>query len=260
MGEPTEKVLSTEQLISVIRLLKGADSAELKLSVPDSGQRSTITSLGLDPLEAQIRQVVFFDTPELTLQQAGVVVRARRVQGKPGDSVVKLRPVEPEVVPSSLRKLPGFGVEVDAMPGGFVCSGRLREPVDGAHVRATVLGQRPIRKLFTKEQRALYARHAPEGVGLDDLSVLGPIFVLKLKAAPEGFDRRLVAEMWLYPDGARILELSTKCLPSETFDVAANARAFLSGKGVDLSAEQQTKTRRALEFFAAELSPTTAGT
>ena len=260
MGEPTEKVLSTEQLISVIRLLKGADSAELKLSVPDAGQRSAINALGLDALEAQIRQVVFFDTPELALQEAGVVVRARRVQGKPGDSVVKLRPVDPEQVPSSLRKLPGFGVEVDAMPGGFVCSGRLKEPVDGLEVRDVLHGRRPIRKLFTKEQRALYARHAPAGLDLDDLSALGPIFVLKLKASLEGLDRRMVAEMWLYPDGGRILELSTKCLPSETFDVAASGRAFLSGKGVDVSAEQQTKTRRALEFFAAELAPAAVGT
>jgi hypothetical protein len=258
MGEATEKVLSTEQLISVIRLLKGADSAELKLSVPDSGQRSTIAGLGLDPLEAQIRQIVFFDTPDLALQQAGVVVRARRVQGKPGDSVVKLRPVEPEAVPASLRRLPGFGVEVDAMPGGFVCSGRLKEAADNAAVRSVVQGRRPVRKLFTKAQRALYEAHAPEGLGLDDLSVLGPIFVLKLKAAPEGFDRRLVAEMWLYPDGSRILELSTKCLPAETFDVAAHARAFLAAKGVDLSAEQQTKTRKALEFFATELAATPA--
>jgi len=260
MGEPTEKVLSTEQLISVIRLLKGADSAELKLSVPDAGQRSAISALGLDPLEAQIRQVAFFDTPQLALQQAGVVVRARRVQGKPGDSVVKLRPVDPDQVPSSLRKLPGFGVEVDAMPGGFICSGRLKAPVDGVEVRDVLHGLRPIRKLFTKEQRALYARHAPEGLGMDDLSVLGPIFVLKLKASLEGFDGRMVAEMWLYPDGGRILELSTKCLPSETFDVAANGRAFLRGKGVDLSAEQQTKTRRALEYFAAELAPLPVGT
>ena len=50
----------------------------------------------MDPLDAQIRQVFFFDTPDLALNQAGVVVRARRVQGKGDDSVVKLRPVVPE--------------------------------------------------------------------------------------------------------------------------------------------------------------------
>ena len=93
-------------------------------------------------------------------------------------------------------------------------------------------------------------RAAPEGIELDDLSVLGPIFVLKLKYLPKAFDRRLVAEMWLYPDGSRILELSTKCAPDEAFQVAAETRAFLAGKGVDLGGEQETKTRKALEFFA----------
>jgi hypothetical protein len=59
-----------------------------------------------------------------------------------------------------------------------------------------------------------------------------------------------VAELWFYPDGARILELSTKCRPSEAFDVAARTRAYLSERGVNLSGEQQTKTRIALEYFS----------
>jgi hypothetical protein len=46
-------------------------------------------ALGVDPLDAQIRQVYFFDTPELTLNKSGLVVRARRVQRKGDDSVVK---------------------------------------------------------------------------------------------------------------------------------------------------------------------------
>ena len=37
----------------------------------------------------------------------------------------------------------------------------------------------PIRKVFTKEQRAFYKQHAPNGIKLDSLSILGPIFVLK---------------------------------------------------------------------------------
>ena len=47
-----------------------------------------------------------------------MVVRARRIQGKGGDSVVKLRPVVPGQLPDSLRKSPNLVVEVDAMPGG----------------------------------------------------------------------------------------------------------------------------------------------
>ena len=72
-----------------------SDSVELKLTVADAERRSTITRLELDPLNAQIRQVVFFDTPDLRAEQGGVVVRARRVQGKGDDSTIKLRPVEP---------------------------------------------------------------------------------------------------------------------------------------------------------------------
>jgi hypothetical protein len=91
-------------------------------------------------------------------------------------------------------------------------------------------------------------------LALDDLSVLGPILVLKLRLDPVELGRRLAVEMWMYPDGSRILELSTRCLPAEAFQVAAEARMFLAGHGVDLSGEQATKTKRALEFFAGELS------
>jgi len=59
--------------------------------------------------------------------------------------------------------------------------------------------------------------------------------------------------MWLYPDNSRILELSTKCAPAESFLAAAEVRAFLSERGVDLSGEQETKTRKALEFFSKRL-------
>ena len=40
------------------------------------------------------------------------------------------------------------------------------------------------------------------------------------------------------------------------FFVAAETRAFLSGKGIDLSGEQQTKTQTALQFFSEELRST----
>jgi len=254
MAVATRPGFTDEDLVQLTGLIKGADSVELKVTVPDSHQRSTVAALGLDPLTSQLRQVYFFDTPELALDAQGLVVRARRVQGKGGDTVVKLRPVVPDDLPAALRKSAAFNVEVDALPGGFVCSGALKGSADPTAVLAAARGELPIRKLFSKEQRALYAEHAPDGVALDDLTVLGPILVLKLRIEPPELDRRLVVEMWSYPDGSRILELSTRCLPNEAFQVAAETRVFLSGHGVDLSGEQATKTKRALEFFAGELS------
>ncbi len=254
----TAPALSGEQLSELLGLMKGADSVELKLTVPESDQRSAAAALQLDPLEAQVRQVVFFDTPDLTLNDRGLVVRARRVQGRGDDSVLKLRPVVPSELPPRLRRSPNFGVEVDAMPGGFVCSGSHKARLGRPLVREVLAGERPIRKLFTKEQRAFFADHAPEAVTLDDLVPLGPINVLKLKFTPKASGRRLVAELWFYPDGSRILELSTKCPPAEGFQAAAETKAFLASRGVDLAGEQQTKTRRTLEYFSRVLSDTPA--
>jgi hypothetical protein len=251
----TPRRLTDAQLEEMLALTSHADSVELKLTVPDSERRATVVALGMDPLDAQIRQVFFFDTPDLRLNQQGVVVRARRVQGRGDDTVVKLRPIVPDQLPPTVRKAKTMVVEVDAMPGGYVCSASFKGSLGpGTAVKQVAAGERAIRKLYSKEQRAFYAAHAPEGLGLDDLSVLGPITVLKLKFAPEGFDRRLVAELWFYPDGERILELSTKCAPGEGFQVAAQARAFLAGRGVDLYGEQQTKTKTALDYFSQNLS------
>ena len=241
--------LSDEQRLQFLELLKGADSVELKLTVPEPHQRSTVSALELDPLEAQIRQVFFFDTPKLALDAKGVVVRARRIQGKRADSVVKLRPVAPSELSPELRRSGAFRVEVDALPGGFVCSATLKGSPAQDDVLKAVGGNVPLRKLFSKEQRQFYAAHAPEGLALDSLKVLGPIFVLKLRLDPPEIGRRLVAEMWIYPDGSRILELSTRCETNEAFQVAAEARAFLLSRGVDVSGEQETKTRKALRYF-----------
>ena len=231
-------------------LIRDSDRVELKLTVPESGHYAAARSLDMDPLDAQIRQVYFFDTPELSLNRAGVVVRARRVQRKSGDTIVKLRPVVPEELSKKVRSDAGFTVEVDAMPGGYVCSGTLKRSVSNADVRKVVSGSRELEALLSKPQRAFLAEHAPAGLDLDELTVLGPILVLKLKFEPESFERRLVAELWMYPDGSRVLELSTKCAPSEAFQAAAETRAFLIQRGIDVHGEQETKTAKALEFFA----------
>jgi hypothetical protein len=254
---PRAKKLLTElsdvELAELLEVSGESDSVELKLTVPDTAQRAAIDALALDPLEAQIRQVFFFDTPDLKLNRAGVVARARRIQGKAHDSVVKLRPVAPSELSDELRRDPGFVVEVDAMPSGYVCSATLKGRIPPDRVGRVVGGRLPLRKLFSKQQRAFFDAHAPAGIGLDDLAVLGPIFVLKLKSSPKAFNRKLVSEVWLYPDGARILELSTKCAPSEMFQAAVEARAYLGRRGVDLTGEQQTKTKAALRFFSKQL-------
>jgi hypothetical protein len=258
----TGRRLTNEQLDEVMELIKGSNSVELKVTVPTTAHRATVQGLPIDPVESQPRQVYFFDTPNLALYRAGVVVRARRIAGGRGDTVIKLRPVKPDELPASLRAEPLFNVEVDVLPGGFVCSASYKGTSDGDKIRAAVAGRKPISKLFSKGQRAFYAEHAPAGIDFDSLVPLGPTFVLKArfvaKMALDGAKptkRSLVAEVWLYPDGSRILELSTKAPPATAVDAARECRAYFAERGVSLNAVQQTKTKTALEFYASGLDP-----
>jgi hypothetical protein len=249
--------LLTDQQLELLKLVEGADSVELKLTVPATARRNAVQALGVDPLDAQIRQVFFFDTPALDLNQAGIVARARRVQGRGDDSVIKLRPVVPADLPAELRQSPNLVVEVDAMPGGFVCSASMKG-VPKVAVREHLASNGRISKLFSKEQRGFYQRYAPSGLDLDGLTMLGPIFVLKAKSVPAEVAQKLVGELWLYPDGSQIMELSTKSAPDSAIRTALKVVEYLRSCGIDLLGEQQTKTKTALEFFSKEQAGATS--
>jgi hypothetical protein len=244
---------SGQQLVQVMKLIKGSGSIELKVVVPVKTHRATIESIGLDPVEAQPRQAYFFDTTDFALNKAGVVVRARRIQGGRADTVIKLRPVDPSAVDRDLRRSDSFKIELDAMPGGFVCSASLKGRCTGQEVLDVTTGDAPLRSLFSKEQLAFYAKHAPARVSMEALVTLGPTYLLKARHNPKSFNRGIVIEMWLYPDGSRILEVSTKCLPEEAFQAAVEFKAYLANCGIPLVESDQTKTRAAMEYFKAKL-------
>jgi hypothetical protein len=251
--QPAATELSRSQITEVMKILKDVGSVEIKLVAPVHTHRATIAKLGIDPIETEIRQVYFFDTPYLDLNKAGVVVRARRIQGGAGDTVVKLRPVEPAEIDKELRRSASFKKEIDVVPGGFVCSGSFKGRCTAQEAKDAVGGKMPLDSLFSKEQRAFYSKHAPKGIPLRSLETYGPTFVLKARKWIKHLDRRLVVEMWLFPDGSRNLEISVKCEPSEAFQFAQQAKEFFKAIGIGLSADQPTKTRAAMQFFQPEV-------
>ena len=245
--------LSSAERARLMAVIGEVDSVELKLTVPTAEHRATIAGLGIDPLEAEPRQVFFFDTPELKLHAAGVVVRARRVRGGAGNTVVKLRPVVPAELPADLRQSESFNLEVDLVPGGFACSGSLKGKAKGDAIRDVAAGEMPLRKLLSREQRQFYQDHAPAGVGLDSLKILGPTFALRTELRPKRLKRKVVVEVWLCPDGSRLLEVSTKCEPREALEVTAQLRDYLTRHGISADTVQQTKSKTILEYYAREL-------
>jgi hypothetical protein len=81
--------------------------------------------------------------------------------------------------------------------------------------------------------------------------VLGPILLLRAKHLARELGRNIVVELWIYPDGSHVYEVSTKCEPKDAFQVAAEFRAYLAERGIDLGASQESKTRTALQYFKA---------
>ena len=257
--KPAAAAMSAEDVMKMYDLIKGSTSVELKVTVPGTLQRGVLERMKFDPVEAEPRTAYFFDTPDLALSRAGIVVRARRFQGGGGDTVIKLRPVDPEKIDPELRRSSAFKIELDAMPGGYVCSASFKGACTGQEVLDIVDDKAmPLSKLFSKEQREFYKAYAPADIPLDSLVALGPTFLLKARHQPKTFDRRVTVEFWLYPDGSRIFELSTKAQPKEGFQVAADFKAYLAEIGVPLEASQETKTRSALAFFSKRLAEATA--
>jgi hypothetical protein len=135
-----------------------------------------------------------------------------------------------------------------------VCSASYKGALDKPRVAEAVRGEIPLKKVFSKGQRQFLADHAPDGPALEDLVALGPLTVLKIRwRPPELPGQKMVGEVWLFPDGSRVIELSTKCEPRDALLTAATTRRYLTERGVDLGGAQATKTRKALEFFAANL-------
>jgi hypothetical protein len=237
--------LGDVELLRLRTVARHADRVELKLLVTDTA----CTALGADLDGARTRHVSFLDTPDLALADAGVVVRVRHIAGRPDDSVVKLRPVVPRDLPARVRRSKSFVLDVDGMPGGYVCSGALKAQLGSDDVARATAGLRPLKSLFSKPQRALLSAHAPAGVDLGDLALLGPIEVRRRKLPADRVGVPLTVERWTFPDGSQIHELSTRCTADRALEVAAARAAGLRARGVRPTDTQLTKTRAALDFF-----------
>jgi hypothetical protein len=238
-----------EELLTMLGRMADVPSIELKMNVP-ADQRMALRGFDLDAMEGLLREVFFFDTPDLTLYRNGVVVRARRTQGADDDTVVKLRPAVPDTLSPAVRASKNLKLEMDVTRGSYVVSASLKGRRRVGAVRETVSDRRSLDRLFSKEQRSFFTEHAPAGVGWGDLVALGPIIVVLLKFVPERFPRRATIEQWHYPGEVPLVELSTKASPQTVLQTFAEWTDFVRGHGLTASGAQEPKTRRALEFFA----------
>jgi hypothetical protein len=238
--------MAGDDLDRMFTLAREVGHVELKFTVTDASYEAVRGALG--PGSERIRNVYYLDTPDLTLRHHGVLARVRGGQ-RPNDSVVKLRPIDPAAVPSAMRRCPDFTVEVDATPDSFICSGALKRRLGRHAVERAVSGERDLRTLFSQQQLTLLAGRLPEHVTVDGLEALGPVEVHRTRPRHDGPGRGLELQEWTYPDGSRLLELSTRCTAEQLLPTAIHAKAFLDRHGIAQAGPCPTKADATLAYF-----------
>jgi hypothetical protein len=243
--------MSTESDTGSLGLDPAIENVEFKITVRASQEELVRAELRKADVEPQLRRVYFFDTQELPLYDAGVVLRARVTRDAADDSTVKLRPVVPAEIDRRWRETDGFEIELDMVGDTPVCSAKLEATQRRDEIDQVAAGERRLRTLFSEDQERLIGDFAPIGLSWHELSVLGPVDVRKWELEPAGFPHEVTVEEWVLPDESDLIELSFKVAPGQAVDGGRAFRALLAERGLDPYGDQQAKARTVLEFFTA---------
>jgi hypothetical protein len=231
----------------------GLDSVEIKVTIRPDQELQGIRSLELNEDSAEVRVIYFYDTVDLDLFNAGVVLRGRLVKGDDDDSTVKIRPVDVHKVPQHWLETAGFKLEADSTGNRVVCSASLTVRQKRDEIGEVAKSKRPIRKLFSTDQERFLGEYNPRPIDFSALRVLGPIRVLRWKTRHGGFAHELTAEEWRLTDGEDLLEVSIKVEPGQAATARKAFESHLRELRLDPAGAQETKTRTALEYFARKL-------
>jgi hypothetical protein len=228
-------------------LLEG--NVEIKITFQPGDIDAAVARFKLKDGSATRREVYFYDTPELTWSDAGLVLRARKTLDGPDDSTVKLRPMTAAEIDPGWLDLEGFKCEEDRVGDGAVSSCSLTVTQDQGEIDAVAAGERAVEKLFSVEQED----YAAAELGFFDwasLAVLGPVDARVWKVRVRSLAPRLTFELWTLPDDTRLLEVSARVPAGDADATQADLRGYLEDRGFDASSEGETKTRAALDYFA----------
>jgi uncharacterized protein YjbK len=233
--------------------IEGSDKVEIKITVAKKDEARAYETLEIERREAARRSIYFFDTPDLAMNKAGIVLRARAIEDDDHDSVVKIRPVNPQEVDEKWRDTEGFKIEADAVGDKVVMSASLKAKQKKNAIDKVADGKDNISDLFSKSQKKFLDEFHDGPLELDDLAVLGPVRTLRADIERAALAYELTAEYWTLPNDSHLLELSIKCPPEEAVVAREVFQAFLAGHGLDPNGAQATKTNLALKTLTEQI-------
>lgn len=191
------------------------DAVEIKCTLSDDSLEPAVTSFDLGDPDRK-RKIWFFDAidPErndLRLLRAGIILRLRRKKDGPGESTLKLRPAQPELLIGDFRAGAGlfgnrYSVEYD-WAHNPVLAASMDADVDRDVADGMV--HEPAADHFSVDQlRLLHEAGTPPRDPFAGIRAAGPIASERWDDIGEGPLATLRAERWTYGDDKQFLELS----------------------------------------------------
>jgi hypothetical protein len=235
----------------VATAVAGAEAIEIKATVPGHQIRQVLERYRMTDDNDEERYIYFFDTPELDALKAGVIARVRRVVGEQHDSTVKFRPVDPAKVQRRWHKYPDFKIEVDVSEKAMVKSASFSMPVAKGLIKRAAMGETALAPLFTRTQMKFLRSMAAASIDYQRVVMLGPIRAHRWRTEDPACPWPITAELWRRSDGARLMELSIKAPIAQAAVAIGGFTAYLAELGAERDADEQAKTRWALEYYAA---------
>jgi hypothetical protein len=238
----------------------GVEGVELKVTLGADQVDAALAAFGLDTEAAERRRIWFCEQlgghggPDtLPLLARGIILRVRKRADHADDSTLKLRGPEGCLDPELWHRRTGeFGdlarVEGDWAGDHHLVSASLDAEVEGGRIDE-VVAERPhqARRLLSDDQEALAGEWL---LGVDRLTLLGPVRAWKWDPGAGGLANKVAAELWEVDERLRFLELSMR----EEEDPLSEQRRLeetVRSHSLHLGQQQEPKTSIVLAHFAA---------
>lgn len=220
-------------------------TVEMKITARARDEDEVLEALEQAHIEPEAREVYFFDTEDLTLFEAGIVLRARRVHDGADDSTVKLRPVDSKSIGERWKADPKLEFEVDAVGDDYVASAKLSADQDCGEIDEVARASAACGACSRMTRSNFSATTHPVELRSNGISFahLGPVNVHKWEFEPKDLGYEVTVEEWVLPDRSDLVEISIKVDPNEAVEANERFVDFLRSRGFDTEGEQQTKTR-----------------
>jgi hypothetical protein len=193
------------------------DGVEIKCTLSGSSMQPAMSSFDLGDPDRK-RKIWFFDSIDPVrnhprLLRAGIILRLRRKDDDPGESTVKLRPAQAELLVGDFRAGTecfgkSYSVEYD-WAHDPVLAASMNADVDREAADRMVHLIEPIEDRYSDDQlRLLNEAGTPPPDPFAALRAAGPIASERWNDVGEGLLAELRAERWTYGNNKQFLELS----------------------------------------------------